>query len=152
VDGSSAVAISTVVHRVAFFETDAMKIVHHANYLRFFELARVRWLEEHDQPYTAWLERGIHFAVTRSEVDYRRAARFDDRLRIHTWLEWVRGASLRMAYRVDCEGELLAEGATEHAAVNDEGRLRRIPKEDRERFAKLATEPTTPPARGRHRS
>ena len=33
-----------------------MGVVHHANYLRFFEEARVRWLEEHDRPYTYYLE------------------------------------------------------------------------------------------------
>jgi acyl-CoA thioester hydrolase len=143
-------ALTTVEHRVAFFETDAMKIVHHANYLRFFELARVRWLEEHDRPYTHWLERGLHFAVTHSEVDYHRAARFDDRLQIQTWLEWIRGASLRMAYRVECDGTLIAEGATEHATVNDEGRLRRIPKEDRTRFTRLLGDSPSTSARARH--
>ena len=39
---------STVRHRVPFYETDAMAIVHHANYVRYFELARVVWLDEHD--------------------------------------------------------------------------------------------------------
>jgi len=126
---------STTQHRVAFYETDAMGIVHHANYLRFFEQARVCWLEEHDRPYGAYLEEGIHFAVTRAEADYRLSARFDDRLEITTWIEWVRGASLCMGYRV-CRGDdLLVSGSTEHAAVNDEGRVRRIPRERRRELA-----------------
>lgn len=122
---------STHECRVAFYETDAMGIVHHAEYLHFLERARVCWLEEHDQPYTAYMAQGLHFAVTRVDVEYHRSARFDDRLQVTTWLDVVRGASLRMVYRVELDGELVASGATEHVVVSDEGRVRRIPKEQR---------------------
>ncbi len=133
---------SKLLHRVAFHETDAMGIVHHANYLRYFEEARVLWLEEHDQPYTAYIDRDLHFAVTRVEVDYHKSARFDDRIEVTTWLEQVRGASLRMAYRVTRSDELLITGATEHAAVDTEGRLRRIPKDRRTSMkAKMESNP-----------
>ena len=133
-----AALCTTILHRVAFYETDAMGIVHHANYPRFFEEARVRWLDEHDQSYSAYLNRGLHFAVTRCEVDYHQSARFDDALEVKTGLDWVRGASLRMIYFVECSGRLIASGATEHAAVDDSGRVRRIPREDRARLLPLA--------------
>ncbi len=133
---------SKLLHRVAFHETDAMGIVHHANYLRYFEEARVLWLEEHDQPYTAYIDRDLHFAVTRVEVDYHKSASFDDRIEVTTWLEQVRGASLRMAYRITRSDELLITGATEHAAVDTEGRLRRIPKDRRTSMkAKMQSSP-----------
>ena len=123
---------STVHHRVVFYETDAMGIVHHTNYVRYFENARVVWLDEHDRPYVWWqTEAGLDFAVTRVEASYVQSARFDDRLEITTWMEWVRGASLRMAYLVERAGERIATGATEHAAVDGEGRVRRIPRERR---------------------
>ncbi len=122
---------STLLHRVSFHETDAMGIVHHSNYLRYFEQVRVLWLEEHDQPYMAYMEQDLHFAVTRVEVDYKKSARFDDRIEVTTWLEYIRGASLRMAYRIIRRDELLITGATEHATVDTEGRLRRIPRDRR---------------------
>ena len=128
----------TIPHRVGFHETDGMGIVHHSNYLRFCENARVVWLETHDKAYPDWIAMGLHFAVTRVELDYRSPARFDDVLAVTTWLEWVRGASLAMAYRIVCEDRLLVTGRTEHASVNDEGRVRRIPKEDRSRLARQA--------------
>lgn len=118
-------------HRVAFFETDAMRIVHHANYVRWFELARVEWMDEHHVPYQRYVEDGRHFATTRIEVDYRSPARFDDRVAIVAWLADVGGASLTMAYRVECDGRLLVLGRSEHACVDDEGRVRRIPAERR---------------------
>ncbi len=128
----------TIPHRIGFFETDGMGIVHHANYLRHCENARVVWLETHDRAYPDWIAAGLHFAVTRVELDYRRPARFDDRIEITTWLEWVGGASLAMAYAIGCRDELLVSGRTEHAAVDGEGRVRRIARADRERLARHA--------------
>jgi acyl-CoA thioester hydrolase len=125
-------------HRVGFHETDAMGIVHHANYLKYCENARVIWLETHDKSYPEWMEMGLHFAVTRVELDYRWSTRFDDILDVTTWLEWVKGASLAMGYEIKCQDQLILTGRTEHASVNDEGRVRRIPKEDRVRLGQTA--------------
>lgn len=134
-DPTPAEAITiTIQHRVGFHETDAMGIVHHSNYLRFFENARVVWLETHDKSYPEWIAMGLHFAVTHSHLDYHRSARFDDILEVTTWLEWVRGASLAMAYAIVCRSALVVTGRTEHASINDEGKVRRIPKEDRDRL------------------
>jgi acyl-CoA thioester hydrolase len=133
-------AQSSLVHRVGFHETDAMGIVHHANYLKLFEDARVVWLDEHDLGYLHYMGLGLHFAVTHVEVDYKQSARFDDRLEVTTWMDWVGGASLRMSYCIQRGDDILVTGATEHAAVNDEGRVRRIPKDDRVRLASHAME------------
>ena len=100
-------------------------------------LRRVRLLEEHHRPYTWYLEAGLHFAVTRVEVDYHRAARFDDRLTVTGWLTRVRGASLAVGYTVARGDELLATASTEHACVDDGGRPRRIPRAEREALAAL---------------
>jgi acyl-CoA thioester hydrolase len=124
-------ARSTLRHRVAFYETDAMGIVHHANYVRFLELARVVWLDEHDRPYREYAAEGLHFATTHLEVDYRKSASFDDWLDVTAWMEWVRGVSLRMAYEIRRGEELVATAATEHAMVDLDGRPRRIPAERR---------------------
>jgi acyl-CoA thioester hydrolase len=127
-----------VRHRVAFYETDAMGVVHHSNYVRFLEHARVVWLDEHDQPYTSYMELGLNFATTRVEVDYERAARFDEEIEIVTWLEWIRFASMRFAYVVRRGEEVLVTAATEHAAVDLDGRARRVPKERRDSLKKCA--------------
>lgn len=116
-----------LVHRVPFFETDAMGIVHHANYVRWLELARVAWMDEYDRPYREWVAEGLHFATTRVEVDYRRAAVFDDRVSVATWLDWVGGASLAMAYEIDRGDERIATARTEHALVGTDGRPKRLP-------------------------
>ncbi len=132
-------------HRVPFFDTDAMGIVHHANYVRYLELSRVQFLEEHDVPYTKYLELGIHVAVTRVDVQYRSPARFDDIVLVDCWLEWVKNASLRFGYEMRLEaapGALVAQAGTEHAAVDDHGRLTRVPRERRDHLRSLVTTAT----------
>jgi len=129
--------VSTIVHRVPFYETDAMKVVHHSNYVRYLELARIVWLDEHHRPYREYVAEDLHFATTRIEVDYLRSAVYDDVLHVSTWLEWVRGASLRMAYEIRCAGALVSTAASEHAVVDGQGRLRRIPRERRAELAAL---------------
>lgn len=126
-------------HRVPFYETDAMGLVHHANYVRFLELARIRWMDEHHRPYRAYVAEGLHFATTRLELDYLRGLRFDDELEIAVWLAWVRGASLRMEYALRAGCELVARAATEHAMVDTSGRIRRIPEPQRRAMAGVAS-------------
>jgi acyl-CoA thioester hydrolase len=128
---------------VPFYETDAMGVVHHANFVKYLELARIAWLDEHEQPYRVYIEAGRQLATIRVELDYQRAARFDDRVEICVWLDWVRYASLRMCYRLTCRGALLATGATEHCAVDNEGRPRRIPRERQQALRALAAQATS---------
>ncbi len=130
-------AYSTLRHRVAFFETDAMAIVHHANYIRYLELARILFMDEHDAPYKTYVDRDLHFATTKLEVRYLRSAAFDDRLEVWIWLDRVGRASVRMCYEVRRGDVLLASATTDHAMVDGTGRVRGIPKERREGLGKL---------------
>lgn len=130
--------LSTYRHRVAFFETDAMGIVHHSNYVRHLELARIHWLDEHDQPYRVYAEQGLHYATIHMEIDYYRSTGFDDTIEIVTWLDWVRGASMRIEYVLTCDGACVATASTVHAMVNRKGRVRRIPKDRAENLSRLA--------------
>ena len=73
-----------------FYDTDAMAIVHHANYVRYLELVRVRFLKDHDQPYVRYVEQGYHVVVTRVDIRLRTPTRFDEELTVTGWLERVR--------------------------------------------------------------
>ena len=131
----SGAAVSRIRHPVAFYETDAMGVVHHSNYVRFLELARVVFLTEHDQPYEQYVAAGYHVPVTRVEVDYRRACRFADIIEVSCWVAWARHASLGFAYRLEVNATLVATGRTNHAIVDAQGRPKRIPEHMRERLA-----------------
>jgi len=118
-----------------------MGVVHHSNYIRHLELARIRWLDEHDQPYRIYAEQGLHYATTHMEIDYHRPTGFDDVIEIAAWLDWVRGASMRIDYELSCEGVRVATASTTHAMVDHRGRARRIPRDRADNLRKLALRP-----------
>jgi acyl-CoA thioester hydrolase len=120
---------SKIEMRVRFCETDMMGIVHHANYLVYFEAARVEWMRRRGATHAMWSSQGIHLPVVDASLRYRAPARFDDALVVETQLTEVRAASLRYDYKLWRDGTLLAEGTTRLACVNDDHAVRRIPAE-----------------------
>ena len=62
---------------VRFCETDLMGIVHHANYLQYFEAGRVDWLHRRGISYEIWAKNGVHLPVVETHIRYRKAARFE---------------------------------------------------------------------------
>jgi len=114
--------------RVRFAETDAQGVVHNSNYFVWFEVARVAYLEQFTGGYPALRKQGIESFVLESHVRFRVPAHFDDRLRVHARVGELRGARFRFDYRIERDGELIADGWTSHACV-DAGTLRptRIP-------------------------
>ncbi len=130
---------STTEIEVRYAETDQMGIVHHANYLVWFELARTRLCTLSGFHYHQIEDLGYHLMVTSCQVGYRRAARYGDTLSIDAWLAELASRRLRFAYEVRRGEELLATGITEHVWVEAEtGRLCRTPEPLREPFRRLA--------------
>lgn len=107
---------------VRYAETDQMGIVHHANYLVWFELARTRFCVEAGKPYPEIEALGYFMIITRAQQDYRQAARYGDTVRASCWLDWVASRSLQFGYEVRRGEELLTTGFTRHLWVKRESR------------------------------
>ena len=124
---------------VRYAETDQMGVVHHANYIVWFELARTR-LCEHSGFHYADIERlGYLLMVTGVEARYHRPARYGDVVRLTCWCERLGSRGMRFAYEVSKDGERLASGATEHVWIESAtGRPCRTPEALRAPFARLA--------------
>ena len=103
---------------VRFAETDAQGVAHNANYLVWFEVARVAYLAEYAGGYPALREQGFESFVLESHVRYRLPAHFDDRLHVHARIGELRGARFRFDYEVRRSGDPIADGWTSHACVH----------------------------------
>jgi acyl-CoA thioester hydrolase len=119
--------------RVRFCETDLMGIVHHANYLTYFEAGRVDWLHKRGVSYDVWAKQGVHLPVVETRLRYRKAARFDDVIVVETTSAEVTRVTVRFTYRVlrsSAGGgeELLCEGETLLACVGHELTAKRMPE------------------------
>ena len=116
--------------KVRYAETDAMGIAHHSNYVIWFEMGRVAFLEEVGFPYTEVEKRGVYLVVTSVGVKYRRPAVFDDTLLLTTRLGGLKSRLVRFEYAIERASDslLLAEGFTEHMATDFEKRTVPIPQ------------------------
>jgi len=112
-------AFSTSV-RVRFAETDAQGIAHHASFVVWLEVARVAYLERHAGGYQAIRDRGIEALTTEVCLRYHRAVYFDETLTVWTRCRDLRGARFTYEYRIEREGEPVADGHSRHATVDRE--------------------------------
>ena len=122
--------------RVRYAETDQMGIAHHAEYVAWVEVGRTDLLRECGLPYRDLERRGLRFPVIGTEARFLRPAYYDDVLEVRTELDSLSGARIAFRYEVHREGAAgpLATGRTEHAAVDADGRPRRLPEDVRERL------------------
>jgi acyl-CoA thioester hydrolase len=104
--------------RVRYADTDAAGVVYYANYLTYFEVARVQLLRELGCPITEVQSRGVFFPVVEATCRYRRPILLDDLVVVDLWLAHVERVRFSFAYEVRRDGELLATGTTRHAVVD----------------------------------
>ena len=67
---------------VRYYETDQMGIVHHSNYIRYFECGRNAMLKEMDMPMEKIEASGVMMAVVAVDAKYKVPAKLGDTLRI----------------------------------------------------------------------
>lgn len=103
--------------RVRFAETDAQGIAHHANYVVWFEVARVAYLARFREGYRSIQADGAEVLVTDFSLRFVAPARFDDVLRVHTRCVGLKGARFRFEYAVELDGAVIVDGHTGHATV-----------------------------------
>lgn len=134
--------IEPVEIEVRYAETDQMGVVHHSNYLVWFELARTALCRKTGYHYREIEEMGYQLLVTAAQLDYRLGARYGDTVRVDATLDRLTSRSLAFGYRVEREGDLLVRGSTDHVWVDvSRGRACRIPERLVEPFRTiLATE------------
>lgn len=109
--------------RVYYEDTDAGEIVYYANYLKFAERARTECLRHFGIKQSDILEKDrIAFAVRRAEADYRKPAKLDDLLDVHTSLVKLGRASLEMEQEIRRGGEVLVHVKIKIACLHLEGR------------------------------
>lgn len=116
------------IHSVQFYETDLMGIVHHSNYLRFFEESRVHWahavgLIDYQKP-----ESAQQFAVIETRVKHLQPARFGDQLKVEIQAK-KEGVKIFFQYRLWKQEALIAVAETAHVALNKELKPQRLSPE-----------------------
>lgn len=109
---------------VYYYETDRMDCVHHSNYVRWFEEARIHLMHVSGFSYESLEESGIVSPVLRVEVDYKTMARFGETVVIDTAIEGYTGTRITFTYTVrdKATGATRCTGRTFHCFLGASGR------------------------------
>jgi acyl-CoA thioester hydrolase len=120
--------LPTLKRRVHFYECDMMGVMHHSNYLRVYEEARVNWafslgLMTKENPHTA-----ARFAVLETWVKHLKPLRFDDEFEVRLQSK-LSGIRIVLEYKL-CIGEnqTLSVARTVHAPLDQDLKLVRWPE------------------------
>jgi acyl-CoA thioester hydrolase len=116
--------------RVLYADTDAMGVVYHTNYIRWFERGRNEFMRQLGVPYTELGKLGLNLPLIKVNCEYLKFATYDQLLIIETEFDYIKKARVRFNSRIWDENKenILAEGYTIHVCTNNEGKIRRIPQ------------------------
>jgi acyl-CoA thioester hydrolase len=113
--------------RVRYAETDRMGLLHHANYIVYFELARTEMLRNKGVSYREVEDAGHFLVIIDLGCKFKKPAYYDDLLTIRTTVARVTHVKIVHEYQVFRNGELLAEGHSTLACVDREGKPQALP-------------------------
>ena len=117
-------------HRVQYYETDAMGVVHHANYIHWMEEARIDFMDQLGFPYAQMEARGVVSPVRSLSCVYRQPCAFGDEITVTPAVESFDGVILAIRYDMrSAGGETVCTARSEHVFLTREGRFVRLKRE-----------------------
>lgn len=118
----------TIRDKVRFVETDMMSVVHHANYLRWFEMGRVAYLRACGISLGELMAADIIFPITEVQVKYKNSCTFDDDFEVQTTMSAFNKAKMDFSYKVIRlrDGAVAVEGHTRNVFTDKEGHIVRL--------------------------
>ena len=127
--------------RVRYAETDKMGIVHHANYLIWFEAGRSDVCRARGFSYKEMEDDHSLIVVAETYVRYKSPAFYEDQLIIRTKVAEVRSRTIRFVYEIyrPSDDTLIAEGETLHLSTGTDRKVKLIP--ERYKVKLLSEEP-----------
>ncbi|MCR5830254.1 MAG: acyl-CoA thioesterase [Lachnospiraceae bacterium] len=133
--------MSQYKHTVNYYETDKMGIVHHSNYIRWMEEARVDFLNKIGWGFDKLESLGMVSPVTAVECKYKLPTRFPEEVFIDAHVEEFRGVRLKLKYIMkNSEGQVVCEAASEHCFLDANGRVIKMERDYPELFKLLQPE------------
>lgn len=106
--------------KIAYYETDQMGVVHHSNYIRWMEEARLDFFEQAGLPYSEIEKRGIIIPVLSASCKYQYAMRFGQRFEVTMRFPAFTGVKFHVLYEIRNPetGKLHATGESSHGFVS----------------------------------
>ena len=116
--------------RVKFYDTDLMGVVHHSNYIRWFETARVEFLRNIGIDLNEMMNDGLLFPIVEVQAKYFEPAKFDDELELEILPAAMTKVKWEFEYKIRRAGQekILVEGFSRNVFTNAKtGKITRLP-------------------------
>jgi acyl-CoA thioester hydrolase len=131
----------TTTLRVRYAETDQMGVVYHTHYLVWCEIGRTDFIRQLGVSYAELERQGLFLAVAEATIRYAGSARYDDPIRVETWLDSVQSRMIGFRYEIARDGagapRRLATASTKLVALDRGGAPRALPPDLLDRFRAL---------------
>ncbi|MCD7818148.1 MAG: acyl-CoA thioesterase [Lachnospiraceae bacterium] len=136
--------ITPWLHKVQYYETDQMQVVHHSNFVRWFEEGRIHILEEIGCGYDNLEAMGIGSPVISIDAKIAKSVRFGETVEIRAAIEKFDGIRLTVKYQVKRveDGAVCCTGMTGHCFLDRDGRLVSLKKSYPDIFTAVQKLPT----------
>lgn len=131
--------MKTYIHKVQYYETDQMGVVHHSNFIRWFEEARIDLMEQLGLTYAKMEESGYFSPVLSVQCQYKKSVRFGETVEILPKLLEFGNVKFKFTYIIrDCNSkEERAIGETSHCFINQQGKPICLKKQDPEIYKRF---------------
>ena len=117
---------------IRFSETDAMGVVWHGNYLKYFEDGREQFGAKYGMEYLDIYNQGYFTPIVNSTIDHKSPVYYGQKIRVKVILEFKQAAKIMFKYEIlnlD-SNELSAVGSTTQVFLNIESRTLELNKPD----------------------
>ncbi|HRR75800.1 MAG TPA: acyl-CoA thioesterase [Ruminococcus sp.] len=117
--------------KARFSDTDLYGVVHHSNYFRWLEEARIQLMEDILGYSVSWMEEhALRFPVIHVDGKYRQSVFAGENVEISVYLRYTGAARLEFTYTVRNEsGKVCFTAETENAVLRGDRMLLKMPEE-----------------------
>lgn len=130
-----------------------MGVVHHSQYVIWFEVGRSSFLRNANLSYAGIEQAGHQFRIAEIGVRYRAPACYDQEITVRTWLSEVHSRGLTFSYAivrpgaaVEAAEQILVSGFTKLICTDRTGQVHRLPAELRQALQGLVEYPHQTPS------
>ncbi|MCL2628501.1 MAG: acyl-CoA thioesterase [Oscillospiraceae bacterium] len=123
---------------VFYYETDKMGVVHHSNYLRWMEEARIHYFNDTDLAYFETESYGVLSPITEVNIKFKYPARYGDTFTVKMEMTKYTGVRFSIKYVIiNQNNEVLLEGDSSHAFIDEQFKPISLARAIPERHSKM---------------
>jgi len=133
---NEGIEIRPLTRTAKYYETDQMAVVHHSNYIRWFEEARVDYLEQIGLGYDTIEAAGVYSPVLGITCEYKSAVRFNEKVLVIAELIFFNGIKMKLEYTVldAISKKVRVTGTSDHCFVTTDFRPTSLKKEHKDMY------------------